>query len=36
VVAFVVAIVLLPKEKPEPLDEPDEVEAGVPPVLVAH
>ena len=36
VVAFVVAIVLLPKEKPEPLDEPDDVEAGAAPVLVAH
>jgi MFS family permease len=38
VVAFVVSIVLLPKEKPEPLDDdpdaPDAAEAA--PVLVAH
>ena len=38
VVAFVVAIVLLPKQKPEPLDDdpdaPDAAEAA--PVLVAH
>ena len=35
VVAFVVAIVLLPKEKPEPLDDP-EVDEAAAPVLVAH
>ena len=35
VIAFFVAIVLLPKEKPEPLDEPDAEAAGAP-VLVAH
>ena len=37
VVAFVVAIVLLPKQKPEPLDDPDAPEAAeAAPVLVAH
>jgi MFS family permease len=35
VVAFVVAIVLLPKQKPEPLDDP-EVDEAAAPVLVAH
>jgi EmrB/QacA subfamily drug resistance transporter len=37
VVAFVVAIVLLPKQKPEPVDDPDAPAAAEPaPVLVAH
>ena len=37
VVAFVVAIVLLPKQKPEPVDDPDAPEAAeAAPVLVAH
>ena len=37
VVAFVVAIVLLPKQKPEPVDDPDVPEAAeAAPVLVAH
>jgi EmrB/QacA subfamily drug resistance transporter len=37
VVAFVVAIVLLPKHKPEPVDDPDAPEAAeAAPVLVAH
>ena len=36
-VAFVVALVLLPKEKPEPIDDPDAPEAAeAAPVLVAH
>jgi MFS family permease len=36
-VAFVVALVLLPKQKPEPLDEPGaEADAAQAPVLVAH
>jgi hypothetical protein len=38
IVAFVVAIVLLPKDKPEPVDtqpgEEDSAEAPPPPVLV--
>ena len=37
VIAFVVAIVLLPKQKPEPLDDPAaDAEAAAAPVLVAH
>jgi hypothetical protein len=37
VVAFVVAIVLLPKQKPEPVDDPDTPAAAeAAPVLVAH
>ena len=37
VVAFVVAIVLLPKQKPEPVDDPDAPAAAeAAPVLVAH
>ena len=39
VVAFVVAVVLLPKHKPEPLDDPAadaDAGAAAPPVLVAH
>ena len=37
VVAFVVAIVLLPKDKPEPVDDPEwDTEVAAEPVLVAH
>ena len=37
VVAFVVAVVLLPKQRPEPLDDPAaDAGAAAPPVLVAH
>ena len=37
IIAFVVAIVLLPKQKPEPLDDPAaDAEAAAAPVLVAH
>ena len=37
VVAFVVAIVLLPKDKPEPVDDPErDAQVATEAVLVAH
>jgi EmrB/QacA subfamily drug resistance transporter len=36
VIAFVVAVVLLPKDKPEPVDDPDEPAAADAPPLVMH